>query len=62
VTDKLQKTLLSSNQAPPNVEENIVWGQSPPAPTTGRLKLTQFYAHFGQNGYFKTIARQLKAF
>jgi len=26
------------------------------------VKITHFYAHFGQNSYFKAITHQLKAF
>jgi len=49
-----------------------VWGQSPQSPEAKHpvlgdfynfiIKITHFYAYYGQNSYFKAILHQLKAF
>jgi len=39
-----------------------VWGPEPPELGDFSIKIMHFYAHFGQNSYFKAITYQLKAF
>jgi len=66
-SSKVEATLHNSGVAKITQLEGVWLGSGGRAPALGdfcnfSIKITHFYADFGQNSYFKAVTYQLKAF